>query len=301
MDRLTGLEVFVQSVRHGGISAAARRLHMSPTMAARHLSALEERLGARLLNRTTRKLSLTDAGAGFLPRAERILEELAEAEAEAARSTATVSGTLRLSAPTAFGMRHIVPLLAGFTERFPAVTVDLGLDDHFVDLVADGWDMAIRIGQLSDSTLVARKLAPAHMCITAAPAYLALHGTPKTCEDLADHACLSYSLTSHTRPGFWPLGTKGEISHPVKGPLVANNGRALAMAAMDGMGLLLGPRFLVDDALKDGRLKEIIIDTPLPEMGAIYAITHAARAPAAKTRAFIDYLKKAFAPYTEAW
>lgn len=300
-DRLTGIEVFVRAIRLGGLSAAARELRMSPTMAAKHLDALEDRLGATLVRRTTRRLSLTEAGSLFLEKAERILAELGEAEAEAAARTIVVEGVLRVSAPAAFGLMHIVPLIADFTARFPGVTIDLGLDDRFVDLLEERWDLALRIGQLKDSSLVARKLAPVRLVICAAPHYLALHGTPKTTDDLKDHACLGYTLSPGIAADHWRFGKDGDIRVPVKGNFLANNGSALVQAAIAGMGLVISPRFLAADALARKDLKEVVLDLPLPEIGAIHAVTHPTRIPAAKTRAFIDFLAERLGKLAKEW
>ncbi|GAA0530143.1 DNA-binding transcriptional LysR family regulator [Rhizomicrobium palustre] len=300
-DRLTGIEVFVLAVRRGGLSAAARELGLSPTMASRHLDMLEQRLGATLLHRTTRRLSLTEAGTNFLAKAERILEELSEAEAEASSRSVTAEGVLRVSAPAAFGLAHLAPLFAGFVERHPRINIDLGLDDRYVDLLQERWDMAIRIGHMKDSSLIAKKLVPVSLVICAAPHYLALHGTPKTTGDLKDHACLSYTLSQRVAAETWAFGKNADIRVPVKGPFLANNGLALIEAAKAGMGLVLGPRFLADEALARGSLHEITLELPLPDIGSIHAVTHPARLPAAKTRAFIDYLAKELSPMAGRW
>ncbi|MGB8601364.1 MAG: LysR family transcriptional regulator [Rhizomicrobium sp.] len=301
MDRLTGIEVFVHAVRLGGLSAAARQMRLSPTMAARHLSALEDRLGVSLVHRTTRRLSLTEAGASYLEKAERILADLGEADAEASSRTLMVEGNLRLSAPSAFGLMHVVPLLAQFTERHPAVTVDLGLDDRYVDLLQERWDLAIRIGHLADSSLVARKLAPVRLVICAAPHYLALHGVPHAVADLNDHACLGYTLSPGVSTDRWRFGKSGDIRVPVHGALIANHGSALVQAAIAGMGLVLGPRFLAAPALARGELVEVSLDVELPDLGAIYAVTHPSRRPAAKTRAFISFLDEMLTKMAVQW
>lgn len=290
MDRLTSIEVFVRAIRLGGLSAAARQMQMSPVMAARYLSALEERLGVSLVRRTTRRLSLTEAGEDFLEKAEHILSDLSDAEADAASRSYKIEGSLRVSVPSAFGLMHIVPLLPAFAERYPTVTTELGLDDRYVDLLAERWDLAIRIGRLADSGLMARKLATAHLVVCAAPQYLALHGVPQCVTDLKDHACLGYSLSAGVPADCWRFGVDGEVRVPVRGPLVANHGSALVEAAVAGMGLVFGPRFLAAEALRRGQLIEVPLDVPLPDMGAVYAVTHSVRRPTAKVRAFIDFL-----------
>lgn len=289
-DRLTGIEVFVRAIALGGLSAAARELGMSPTMATRHLNTLEARLGATLVNRTTRRLSLTEAGAAYLDKANQILDDLREAEAEVLAHTLTIEGVLRVSAPAAFGVLHLGELIAEFHALHPAVTIELGLNDRYVDLLEERWDAAIRIGKLADSGLKARKLADVRLNICASAAYLAARGTPRTIADLADHDCLGYTLSSLTGATHWGFGPDGGILQPVRGSLLANNGEVLVQAAVGGQGLVYGPRFLTARELANGQLVEVTLDAPLMDLGAIHAITHAARKPAAKTRAWIEFL-----------
>lgn len=299
-DRLTGIEVFVEAMRLGGLSAAARCLHMSPAMAAKHLSALEARLGTALVHRTTRRLSLTEAGAAYLDKAERILADLNEAESEAAAQAVTIEGLLRVSVPASFGVQYLGPLVAAFNQRHPAITVELGLSDRHVDLVDERWDVAIRIGQLVDSSLIARKLAVMNLVICAAPAYLARAGTPQTVADLADHDCLGFTLSM---PGthFWRFGHDGSIRQPIRGTLHADNGEVLVEAAAAGLGLVYGPRFIAARALREGRLVEVPLDQPLARLGAIHALTHPTRRPAAKTRAWIEFLAETLPAMAADW
>lgn len=300
-DRLTGIEVFVRAIALGGLSAAARDLGMSPAMAAKHLNALETRLGVTLVNRTTRRLSLTEAGKAYLAKAEQILADLREAEAEVSARTLAVEGLLRVSAPAAFGVLHLGELIAEFHRLHPAVTIELGLNDRYVDLLEERWDTAIRIGKLADSSLVARKLADVRPNICAAPAYLAARGTPATAADLKDHDCLGYTLSSLTGVSHWGFGANGNIRQPVRGSLHANNGEVLVQAAVAGQGLVYGPRFLTSREVAEGRLVEITLDVPLLELGAIYVITHGARRPAAKTRAWIDFLSRRLRELAVDW
>ena len=289
-DRLTGIEVFVRAMAQGGLSAAARSLGMSPAMAARHLDALEARLGATLVHRTTRKLSLTEAGRRFVDEATRLLAELADAEAEASASPMVVDGLLRVAVPVSFGVMHVAPIVPAFSALYPALTVELGLNDRYVDLMEEGWDVAIRIGRLADSLLIARKLAPATVVVCASPAYLAARGRPNSVADLKDHDCLGYTLSANAGGRVWSFGPDGDIHVPVRGVLHANNGEALVAAAAAGQGLVYGPRFIAAPALADGRLEVVELDVPMFDLGAVYAVTHANRRPAAKTRAWIDYL-----------
>lgn len=301
MDRLKSIEVFVMAIRLGGLSAAARDLAMSPAMAAKHLNALEQRLGATLVNRTTRRLALTEAGAAYLDKAERVLTELDEADAEAMARSASVEGLLRVSGPAAFGSAYLMELVTDFHARHPAVTVELGLNDRVVDLLEERWDVAVRIGRLADSNLVARKLAPVRMAICAAPEYLKRRGLPQSLDDLAVHDCLGYTLGSETGVTRWSFGRDGTRPVAVRGALHANNGQVLAQAAMAGMGLVYGPRFFVDRAIAEGRLVELDLGAELYDLGAIHAVTHRTRRPAAKTRAWIDFLAERLPGMARDW
>ncbi len=263
---------------------------MSPAMAAKHLDALEARLNVTLVHRTTRKLSLTEAGQRFLDQSTRLLEEIADAEADASASTIVVEGLLRIALPVSLGTLNIAPIMPAFSERYPSLTVELGLNDRFVDLMEEGWDMAVRAGHLRDSPLIVRKLAPVTAVICASPDYLNTHGVPRGVADLKNHACLGYTLSSNGGGKVWRFGLQADIPVPVRGLLYANNGGALVAAAVAGQGLVYGPRFIAAPALREGRLKVVKLDAPLVDLGAIYAVTHPNRRPAAKTRAWIDYL-----------
>lgn len=289
-DRLTGIEVFVRAIRLGGLSAAGRAMGMSPTMAARHLSALEARLGTALVHRTTRRLALTDAGADYLDRAERILADLSDAEAGATAQAKAIEGLLRVSAPATFGVMHVAPLVAEFHALHPRVTVELGLNDRYVDLLEERWDAAIRIGRLADSSLIARRLAPMRLSICAAPAYLARRGMPRVLDDLGHHDCLGYTLASLTGTSNWGFGEDGSIHVPVRGSLHANNGEALVRAAIAGQGLVYGPHFIAAPFLATGELVEVTLAADYMSLGAVYVVTHPTRRPSAKTRAWIDFL-----------
>lgn len=293
--------MFIRAARLGGLSAAARDMSMSPAMVAKHLDALENRLGATLIHRTTRRLTLTEAGTAYIEPAERILAELGEAEAEISARTAAVEGLLRVSAPAAFGVLHITGLVSDFHRLHPAVTMELGLNDRLIDLLEERWDMAIRVGRLTDSSLVARKLAPVRMSVCASPAYLAAHGTPRTLDDLKDHDCLGYTLTDLAGTSHWSFGRDGSIKIPIKGSFHADNGEVLAQTATTGRGLVYGPRFITAAALAKGELVEIALDKPPMDLGAIYAVTHPTRRPAAKVRAWIDFLAGRMRTLSAEW
>lgn len=296
LDRFTGLQVFSRVAALGSLSAAARALGMSQTMATKHVAAIEARLGVKLLHRTTRRLTLTEAGRGYLDAVERILGDMEEADVAASAETVEVRGTLRVNVPVSFGLREIAPLMAEFTRAHPAVTVELGFNDRFVDLIEEGWDMAVRIGSLEDSTMVARRLAPCRLVLCAAPAYLRQHGTPRRIADLADHNCLGYTLSRGVGEGRWSFDRDGGTVIAVRGNLKANNGEALMTAAIAGLGLTYQPNFLVSREIAAGRLVPLTLDREMLELGGIFAAYPADRRPPAKVRAFIDFLAARFAP-----
>lgn len=297
LDRVTGMQVFARVAALGSLSAAGRALGLSQTMVTKHVAAIEERLGVRLLHRTTRRLTLTEAGRRYLDASERILAEIEEAEAAASADRVEVRGTLRVNAPVSFGAREIAPLLPAFSALYPALSVELGLNDRVVDLVEEGWDLAIRIGRLADSRMIARKLAPCRTLLCAAPAYLARHGTPRKIADLARHNCLGYTLSQMLGSNAWAFGRDGEIAVPVTGNLRANNGDALIAAAIAGHGLIYQPAFLMSRELKSGELIALTLDHPPLDLPGIFAVYPSSLRPPAKLRAFIDFLAPHFAPH----
>lgn len=294
LDRITGMQVFVRVVSLGSFSAAARALGLSQTMVTKHIAALEERLGVTLLHRTTRRLRLTEAGERYLQSSERILAEIEEAETLAVADRVEPRGMLRLNVPLAFGMREIAPILPRFAAQHPKLTVDLGLADRVVDLIEEHWDLAIRIGRMSDSALVARKLAPLRLLVCAAPAYLKEHGTPKTVDDLRHHSCLGYTLSATVSADRWLFGKDGKISVPISGRMRADNGDALRLAALEGLGLIYQPTFLLADDLRAGRLRAVQLDQPPVTFDGVFAVYPADRHPPAKVRACVDFLVEAF-------
>lgn len=294
LDRVTGMQVFVRVVSLGSFSAAARSLGLSQTMVTKHIAALEERLGVTLLHRTTRRLRLTEAGERYRQSSERILAEIEEAETLAVADRVEPRGTLRLNVPLAFGMREIAPILPRFAARHPALTIDLGLADRVVDLLEERWDLAIRVGRMNDSSLVARKLAPLRLMVCAAPSYLKEHGTPKTVDDLRHHSCLGYTLSMAVSADRWLFGTDGKMSVPISGRMRADNGDALRLAALDGLGLIYQPTFLLADDLRAGRLRAVNLDQPPIAFDGVFAVYPAERHPPAKVRACVDFLVEAF-------
>jgi len=296
LDRITGMQVFSRAAHAGSLSAAARLLALSPAMATKHLDALEVRLGVRLFHRSTRKLSLTEAGQQYLELCARLLPELEEVEAMIASQRVDASGLLRLNTPLSFGVRYIAPLIPAFSERHPGVVVDLGLNDRVVDLTDEGWDLTIRVGRLKDSRLVSRKLTESAMTVCAAPSYWATRGRPKLWTELRRHNCLGSSISAVARPDEWLYGKDRERRIAVKGTMRANNGDALAAAAIAGHGVLYEPEFIVADAIRRGELESVTLDARTADVGGIHLIYSPDRSPPAKVRVMIDFLVAAFDP-----
>ena len=296
LDRLTSLDVFVRVATGGSLSAAGRSMGLSQSMVTKHLASLEAQLGVSLFHRTTRRLSITDAGRNYLESAERILADYDAANSSVAADRFEPRGMLRLNAPVSFGTRHIAPLLAEFARRHPKLQVELGLNDRFVDLAEEGWDLAIRIGHLAESSLIARRLAPCRAVLAAAPSYLAAHGTPRTVADLARHNCLGYTLSRTMSVDRWSFGASAEVKVEISGTLRANNGDALVAAAVAGQGIINQPSFIVAYDLRRGALVPIALDEPVPEVGGIYGVYLPQRNPAAKVRAFIDFMIEQVSP-----
>lgn len=292
LDRVTSLQVFVKVADLGSLSAAARALGMSQTMASKHMAALESRLEVPLLTRTTRSMRLTDAGQVFLLQSREILAQLEEAECQVSARRQRVVGRLRVSLPVSFGLRKVVPLLPDFAKRYPDLSLDLSFSDRRVDMIKEGWDLAVRITHMEDSSLMARRLAPCPLVLTAAPSYLARHGRPKRTTDLAAHNCLGYTLTNKG-PGVWRFGGVDELDVAVRGTLSADNGDALIAAAIAGLGIAYQPRFIAEQALEAGQLEELELDQPPGEMDGVFAVYPATRHPEAKLRALIDFLVEA--------
>lgn len=295
LDRITGMRVFARAASAGSLSAAARDLGLSPAMATKHVDALEARLGVKLFHRSTRRLTLTAAGISYLEACLRILPEIDEAEASVASQRVEASGLLRMNVPLSFGTRFIAPLMPEFSRRHPAVKVELGLTDSQVDLIDGRWDLAVRIGRLSDSPLQARRLADCPMLVCASPGYLAKHGVPRRVSELTQHNCLGYSLSPLLGEREWAFGPAAEVRVRIEGNLVANNGAALVAAAVGDQGLIYQPQFIVSAALSRGDLVAVELDQPPLGLGGIHVVYPPDRRPPAKVRAMIDYLAEAFA------
>jgi DNA-binding transcriptional LysR family regulator len=287
-DRLDSLALFAAIVEAGGVSAAARQLRRSKAAVSKGLAALEARLGARLLDRSTRRQRLTEAGALFHERALRLLEDLDAAEAAVGQLQATPRGLLRVAAPLSFGVGRLASLLPEFLALYPEVSVEAQFEDRYLDLLAERIDVALRIGSLTDSSLMSRRICPVARHVVASPSYLARHPAPTRPAELAAHACLHYTLSLPLDS--WAFeGAGGIKSTPIKARLAANNGDVLAMAAIEGAGIALLPDFIVAEALADGRL--VTLDLGVAPTGvAIHAVWPAGRLTPAKTRVFIDFL-----------
>ncbi|MEX3927336.1 LysR family transcriptional regulator [Paraburkholderia sp. BR10936] len=293
MDRLTSLGVFVAAVEEGSLAAAARRFGLSAAMAGKHVSAIEAELNARLLQRTTRRLSLTDVGRTYYERCKRILEAFDEANREASDSQGTARGVLRVAAPVTFGAMHLGGVVARYLEDHPDVNVEVLLGDRYVDLIDAGVDVAIRIGRLQEPGLVTRRLAACRMVVCASPAYLERHGTPRTPDELRRVQRLAFSEAVSV--GDWTLLDARHRAHVIDGPcrLAANNTQMLLGAALAGAGIAYGPTFVFGEHLRRGELVALLPDYRATEL-AIQAVYPGVRRIPLKVRRFVDYLAETF-------
>ncbi|UOK37206.1 LysR family transcriptional regulator [Pseudomonas palleroniana] len=296
MDRLSSMHAFVMAAESGSYARAAERLNMSPQMVAKHVTALEQRLGARLLNRTTRRQSLTELGSAYYERCKHILTEADAADSLAQIMNDTPRGKLRITAPVTFGSYSLMPLITAFLRDHPEVEIDLHLTDRFVDLVEEGYEVAFRIGPLATTSLTARPLAPYRLVVCAAPAYLAARGTPLIPADLEQHECLGYAYWSRPADRKW-LFHQGAATHEVavSSRLRINESRALMSAALDGFGIVLGPEDFLRTALARGELVRVLpaFDAPSRPMHLVYT---ANRQRTAKLRCFVEAVVQRFGP-----
>lgn len=289
-----GMRAFRAVVAAGSFVGAARAMSVTTAWVSKLVLQLEEHLGAQLLARTTRRLSLTDAGQSYLQRCAQILDDLDEAERSVADLRASPRGVLRVSAPMSFGLLRLSPLLPKFHRRFPDIELDVMLNDRMVDLLEEGFDIALRIReQLESSSLIARKLTGGERVVCASPAYLAARGVPRHPRDLAQHACLRYSF--HDAPGRWEFERRGERTIvDVRGPLLINSGIAQRDAALAGIGVLLTPDFTVADALRKGRLVRVLQGFHASSY-SVFVVSPPVRFATAKARVFIDFLQQMLA------
>lgn len=293
MDRLTEMEAFATVVDQGGFTDAARKLGISKSAVSKHVSSLEARLGARLLNRTTRRVSPTEIGLAYYDRARRVLNDAGEADALVTAMQAAPSGQLRISVATDFGANHLSPVLGEFLREFPDITVNMVLNNRYVELISEGFDMAIRIGEMEDSTLRARKLAETTMRMIAAPSYLERYGVPQRIDDLNDHKLLHHS--SQSGGSVWKLTSPSGEKRQVRtaGWLTVNDGQSLLNACISGLGIAYLSSFLCDEAIAKGQVVSLMTDLPTERQG-IYAVYPPGRYTQPKVRAFIDFLVHQF-------
>jgi len=294
MDKLTSMAVFVRSAELGSFAAAAEALRMSPQMVAKHVAALESGLGMTLLNRTTRRQSLTDVGRAYFDRCKVVLIEVEAADQLAQTMKTQPKGVLRVSAPVTFGSFSMVPFVTRYLAQYPEMQVELSLNDRFVDPIEDGFEVMVRIGELVDSSLVARPLAPYSLIACASPAYLAERGVPQSPAELAGHDCLPYAYWSSSLPCRWSFSRNGRTEEvQANGRFRSNNWKALLDAAIDGFGITLGPTSVLAAEIAAGRLVRVLSDFEGP-VRPMHVLYRADRKPTAKLRSFIDALIDAF-------
>lgn len=301
MEHLSDIAVFVQVVESGSFTTAAERLGISKSVVSKYVTRLEDRLGVRLLNRTTRRLSLTEAGEAFFSRSRRGLHELEAAEAEVSRLQEAPRGTLKLNVPMTFGIRHIAPAITDFLASYPEVSIEMNLEDRQIDLVEEGFDLAVRIAKLPDSSLVARQLCRCRHVVCATPEYLAQHDVPRTPEDLRRHNALIYRY--HDTPNEWRFAAPDgrQVSVAVNGSILMNNSLALREALLQGAGIALAPTFLVGQDIQTGKLQTVLNDYGVREI-SVYALYPERRHLSPKVRAFVDFMAERFIdpPYWDA-
>lgn len=294
MDRLTEMEAFATVVDQGGFTDAARKMGISKSAVSKHVSALESRLGARLLNRTTRRVSPTEIGLAYYDRARRVLNDAGEADALVTAMQIAPSGVLRISADADFGAAMLSPVLGDFLALHPAVTVNVVLNSQYVEFISEGFDLAIRVGEMEDSSLRGRKLMDTTRRMVGAPAYFARHGRPERIDDLNEHKLLHYSTDAAA--GVWrvlaPSGERRLVRST--GWLTVNDGQSLLNAAVAGLGIAWLPRFLYQEAMDQGLVVEAMPDLPQDPVG-VHALYPPGRFTQPKVRAFIDFLSTCFA------
>ncbi len=294
MTDLSQLEAFVRVVDGGSFSLAARQSGVSKSTISKQISRLEARLGSRLLNRTTRRLSLTEVGARFYQRAVHIVADLTDAEQEASSRRSEPHGTLRINAPMSLGIGHLAPAIPAFMALYPDLKVALDLNDDLVDLIRDGYDLAIRIAHLPDSSLIARKLAAVRPVVCATPGYLRRHPPLQTPDDLKNHNCLIYAYLLK-REEWHFRGSDGPMAVKISGNFRCNNGDTLRAVAVGGVGLYMGPDFIVEKELRSGRLRAVLQDFEETDLSIFVVYPHSRHLPA-KVRAYVDFLVERFNP-----
>lgn len=290
MMNIDHLQLFIRIAATHNISMAGQSLGLSPAVASAHINKLEDGLGVRLIHRTTRKVSLTEEGIGFLPHAEDVIASVEAARASVGAGSSSPRGTLRVAAPASFGRMHLLPALNDFFKRYPELTVDLKLSDSIIDLVEGGFDIAIRNSALKDSSLIARKLAPDNRLLCASPDYLAKYGEPSSPEELKHHQCITLMGLDN-----WAFkSASGQQNIKVKGTLRTDNGEAVRDACVNGLGITINSSWSAYQHINSGELVQILKDYPLISNTAIWAVYPSSRQLAPKVRAFIDYFSEKF-------
>jgi transcriptional regulator, LysR family len=294
MDRLTEMEAFATVVDQGGFTDAARKMGISKSAVSKHVSSLEARLGARLLNRTTRRVSPTEIGLVYYDRARRVLNDAGEADSIVTAMQSAPSGVLRMSVATDFGVSLLSPVLDEFLTEFPEISVNMVLKNRYVELISEGFDMSIRVGEMEDSSLRARKITETTQRLIAAPRYFKAHGRPAKIDDLNEHRLLHYS--NQASANVWKITAPSGEVRQVRGTgwLTVNDGQSLLNAAVKGLGIAYLPSFLYHDAMTQGLVEDVIPDLPPTTLG-IYAVYPPGRFTQPKVRAFIDFLVERFA------
>ncbi|PDS75198.1 LysR family transcriptional regulator [Rhizobium sp. L43] len=295
MDRLTSLTVFGRVVECGGFSAAARRLNMSVTMVGNHVQSLEDRLGVRLLNRTTRKVSLTETGKYYYERSLQILAELEEADRTAGALSSTPRGTLKVYTSSAI-VRFLLPVVSEYMELYPSISLDFSVGERMVDMIEDGYDLVMRTVPPPDSSLVARKLTPWRHMLVCSPAYFESHPMPKTPAEVADHNCLQYAYYPYGDEWRFEDGEGNKESVKISGNVVSNSAEMLRFLTLTGRGIFLAPSFVVFDDIAEGRLVKIMPDYRPIEFNINAVYPNRSHLPT-KVRLFIDLLAERFAEH----
>jgi len=292
MDTIDGMRTFATVVAEGAFTRAAERLDMSPQLASKYIGRLEARLGVRLLNRSTRRLSLTEAGRAYYDRVRQVLADIEDMENAVSDLSVRARGTLRINAPMSFGQLHLARAVAEYQSEQPEVEVDLTLNDRVVDIISEGFDLAVRIGRLAESALVARRLAPVRLVVCGAPAYFERRGVPRAPGDLSEHECLRYAYAADSDR--WSFEHEGAAcTVRVKGGFSANNGDALRAAALAGRGIILQPTFIVGEDIRAGRLRTILDEYRVAALG-VHAVYSHRQYLSAKVRTFVDFLADYF-------
>ncbi|MET6760053.1 LysR family transcriptional regulator [Pseudoalteromonas sp. NCIMB_1079] len=286
MDKLTTMKTFLAVVQEGSFSKAADKLDISPQLVSKYISALEDNLRTRLLHRTTRKVSVTEAGNQYYQRCQQVIIDIEDMENSLNNLSESVSGVLSISAPMSFGTKHLAGLLVDFQKQYPNLKLDLRLTDQYVDIVEQGIDIALRIGVLKNSTLIAKKIAPIRLAVFASPDYLKRHGTPQTLLDLQSHNYLRYSHSEPTKRLFGVNELKSELK--LESNFVANNGDLLLNTAIAGGGIAMQPTFIAGEALAQGKVVRILNDYEPDPMGLYMVYANRQFLPS-KVRAFVDF------------